>query len=52
MRRSNATAKGETQDQPHNRPVPTGMDGMTLHVEGSRWQRDPLYPLSSLPAPF
>ena len=28
---------GETQDQPHNRHVPTTMWGMTLHVEGLRW---------------
>ena len=24
-------------DQPHNRPVPTSMYDMTLHVEGLRW---------------
>ncbi len=29
--------EGETQDQPHNRHVPTNMRGMTLHVEGLRW---------------
>ena len=32
---------GETQDQPHNRHVPTNMWGMTLHVEGLRWH-DPI----------
>jgi hypothetical protein len=25
------------QDQPHNRPVPATIWGMTLHVEGLRW---------------
>ena len=29
---------GETQDQPHNRHVPTAIWGMTLHVEGLRWR--------------
>ena len=28
---------GETQDQPHNRHVPTNTRGMTLHVEGLGW---------------
>ena len=28
---------GETQDQPHNRHVPTTMWGMILHGEGLRW---------------
>jgi hypothetical protein len=32
---------GETQDQPHNRPVPTDMNDMTLQVEGLRWH-DPI----------
>jgi hypothetical protein len=32
---------GETQDQPHNRHVPTNMNDMTLHVEGLRWH-DPI----------
>jgi len=33
--------RGETQDQPRNRHVPTIMDDMTLHVEGLRWH-DPI----------
>ncbi len=28
---------GETQDQPHNHPVPTDMNDMNLQVEGLRW---------------
>ncbi len=32
---------GETQDQPHNRHVPTTMWGMILHVEGLGWH-DPI----------
>ncbi len=32
---------GETQDQPHNRRVPTTMRGMILHVDGLRWH-DPI----------
>ncbi len=38
---------GETQDQPHNRPVPTNRNGMTLHVEGLRWHG----PISDVGAP-
>ena len=42
-RRGVATLRrgGETPDQPHNRPVPTTINGMTLHVEGLRWH-DPI----------
>ena len=42
-RRGVATLRrgGETQDQPHNRHVPTIMKGMTVHVEGLRWH-DPI----------
>ena len=38
-RRGVATLRrgGETQDQPHNRPVPTDMNDMTLQVEGLGW---------------
>ena len=32
---------GETPDQPHNRHVPTDMNGMILQVEGLRWH-DPI----------
>ena len=48
-RRGVATLRrgGETQDQPHNRPVPTTMYGMTLHVEGLRWHG----PISVVGAP-
>ena len=28
---------GETPDQPHNRPVPTTLCGISLHVDGLRW---------------
>jgi hypothetical protein len=35
------------QDQLHNRPVPTTMKGMTLHVEGLRWHG----PISVVGAP-
>ncbi len=38
-RRGVATLRrgGETQDQPHNRHVPTTMNDMTIQVEGLRW---------------
>ncbi len=38
---------GETQDQPHNRPVPSTMCGISLHVEGLRWH-GPRYSFNSL----
>ena len=51
--RAGTAAKGrgreeeKTQDQPHNRPVPTNMKGMTVHVEGL-WWHDPISVVGAL----